>query len=629
MTSSLPVRAPSWVSSRRIFEERLQDLPKCANLNQVKQLHAQIIRRNLHQDLHIAPKLISALSLCRQTNLALRVFNQVQEPNVHLCNSLIRAHALNSQPYQAFFVFSEMQRFGLFADNFTYPFLLKACSGQSWLPVVKMMHNHIEKLGLSSDIYVPNALIDCYSRCGGLGVRDAMKLFEKMSERDTVSWNSMLGGLVKAGELRDARKLFDEMPQRDLISWNTMLDGYARCTEMSKAFELFEKMPERNTVSWSTMVMGYSKAGDMEMARVMFDKMPLPAKNVVTWTIIIAGYAEKGLLKEADKLVDQMVASGLRFDAAAAISILAACAESGLLSLGMRAHSIIKKSNLNSNASVLNALLDMYAKCGSLKKAFDVFNDMPKKDLVSWNIMLHGLGVHGHGKEAIELFSRMRMEGIRPDKVTFIAVLCSCNHAGLIDEGIDYFYSMERVYDLVPQVEHYGCLVDLLGRGGRVKEAIKVVQTMPMEPNVVIWGALLGACRMHNEVDIAKEVLDNLVKLDPSDPGNYTLLSNIYAAAEDWEGVADIRSKMKSMGVEKPSGASSVELEDGIHEFTVFDKSHPKSDQIYQMLGSLIEPPDPDMEVLVLSPTTGYVIILEDDSNKRRSCRTKDIQTPT
>lgn len=592
MTSSLPVRAPSWVSSRRIFEERLQDLPKCANLSLVKQLHAQIIRRNLHQDLHIAPKLISALSLCRQTNLAVRVFNQVQEPNVHLCNSLIRAHALNSQPYQAFFVFSEMQRFGLFADNFTYPFLLKACSGQSWLPVVKMMHNHIEKLGLSSDIYVPNALIDCYSRCGGLGVREAMKLFEKMGERDTVSWNSMLGGLVKAGELRDARKLFDEMPQRDLISWNTMLDGYARCRDMSKAFELFEKMPERNTVSWSTMVMGYSKAGDMEMAKIMFDKMPLPAKNVVTWTIIIAGYAEKGLMKESDKLVDQMVASGLKFDAAAAISILAASAESGLLSLGTRVHSIIKRSNLNSNATVLNALLDMYAKCGSLEKAFDVFNNMPKKNLVSWNTMLHGLGVHGHGKEAIELFSRMRSEGIRPDRVTFIAVLCSCNHAGLIDEGIDCFYSMEKVYDLVPQVEHYGCLVDLLGRGGRLKEAIKVVQTMPMQPNVVIWGALLGACRMHNSVDIAKEVLDHLVKLDPSDPGNYTLLSNIYAAAEDWAGVADIRSKMKSMGVAKPSGASSVELEDGIHEFTVFDKSHPKSDQIYQMLGSLNEPPD-------------------------------------
>ncbi|EOA23675.1 hypothetical protein CARUB_v10016882mg [Capsella rubella] len=592
MTSSLPVRAPTWVSSRRIFEERLQDLPKCANLSQVKQLHAQIIRRNLHQDLHIAPKLISALSLCRQTNLALRVFNQVQEPNVHLCNSLIRAHALNSQPYQAFFVFSEMQRFGLFADNFTYPFLLKACSGQSWLPVVKMIHNHIEKLGLSSDIYVPNALIDCYCRCGGLGVREAMKLFEKMGERDTVSWNSMLGGLVKAGELRDARQLFDEMPQRDLISWNTMLDGYARCREMSKAFELFEKMPERSTVSWSTMVMGYSKAGDMEMAKIMFDKMPLPAKNVVTWTIIIAGYAEKGLMKEADRLVDQMVASGLRFDAAAAISILAACAESGLLGLGMRVHSIIKRTNLNSNASVLNALLDMYAKCGSVEKAFDVFNNMPKKDLVSWNSMLHGLGVHGHGKEAIELFLRMRKEGIQPDKVTFIAVLCSCNHAGLIDEGIDYFYSMEKVYDLVPQIEHYGCLVDLLGRGGRLKEAIKVVQTMPMQPNVVIWGALLGACRMHNKVDIAKEVLDHLVKLDPSDPGNYTLLSNIYAAAEDWAGVADIRSKMKSMGVEKPSGASSVELEDGIHEFTALDKSHPKSDQIYQMLGSLNEPPD-------------------------------------
>ncbi|CAA7051865.1 unnamed protein product [Microthlaspi erraticum] len=590
LMTSLPVRAPSWVSSRRIFEEKLHELPKCANLAQVKQLHAQIIRRNLHQDLHIAPKLISALSLCRQMTLAVRVFNQVQQPNVHLCNSLIRAHAQNSHPYQAFSVFSEMQRIGLIADNFTYPFLLKACSGQSWLPVVKMIHNHIEKLGLSSDIYVPNALIDCYSRCGALGVKSAMRLFATMGEKDTVSWNSMLGGLVKAGELRDARQMFDEMPQKDLISWNTMLDGYARCRGMTSAFELFKQMPERNTVSWSTLVMGYSKAGDMEMARVMFDKMPV--KNVVTWTIIIAGYAEKGLVKEADKLVDQMVNAGLRFDAAAAISILAACAESGLLSLGMRVHSRIKGTKLVSNSYVLNALLDMYAKCGSLEKAFDVFKNIPKKDLVSWNTMLQGLGVHGHGKEALELFSRMRSEGIRPDKVTFIAVLCSCNHAGLVDEGIEYFYSMEKVYKLVPQVEHYGCLVDLLGRGGRLKEAIKVVQTMPMEANVVIWGALLGACRMHNEVDIAKEVLDHLVRLDPSDPGNYSLLSNIYAAAEDWEGVANIRSKMKSMGVEKPSGASSIELEDGVHEFTVFDKSHPESDQIYQMLGSLIEPPD-------------------------------------
>ncbi|CAN8265931.1 unnamed protein product [Cochlearia groenlandica] len=597
MTTSLPVRAPSWVSSRRIFEENLQDLPKCANLSHVKQLHAQILRRNLHQDLHIAPKLISALSLCRQVNLAVRVFNQVQRPNVHLCNSLIRAHAQNSQPYRAFSVFYEMQSFGLIADNFTYPFLLKACSGQSWLPVVKMIHTHVEKLGLSSDIYVPNALIDCYSRCGVMGVKAAMRLFVKMEEKDTVSWNSMLGGFVKAGELRDARQLFDEMPQRDLISWNTMLDGYARSRDMTKAFELFEKMPERNTVSWSTMVMGYSKAGDMEMARIMFDKMP--AKNVVTWTIIIAGYAEKGLVKEADRLVDQMVNAGLRFDAAAAISILAACAESGLLSLGMRVHAAIKRSNLSSNAYVLNALLDMYAKCGSLEKAFDVFNNMPKKDLISWNTMLQGLGVHGHGKEALELFSRMRKEGIRPDKVTFIAVLCSCNHAGLVDEGIEYFNSMVKVYEIVPQVEHYGCLVDLLGRGGRLKEAIKVVQTMPMEPNVVIWGALLGACRMHNEVGIAKEFLDRLVRLDPSDPGNYSLLSNIYAAAEDWEGVANIRSKMKSMGVEKPSGASSVELEDGIHEFTVFDKSHPNSDQIYQMLGSLIEPPDTGEPVAV------------------------------
>ncbi|XP_010552648.1 PREDICTED: pentatricopeptide repeat-containing protein At3g29230 isoform X1 [Tarenaya hassleriana] len=519
--------------------------------------------------------------------LSVRVFNHVDEPNAHLCNTLIRAHVQNSQPHQAFAVFSEMQKNGVFADNFTYPFLLKACSGQPWLPVVRLIHNHIEKLGLLSDIFVPNALIDCYSKCGALGVKAAMKLFLTMEERDTVTWNSMLGGLVKAGEMEIALQLFDKMPHRDLISWNTMLDGYAKCKDMSRAFELFEQMPERNTVSWSTMVMGYSKAGDMEMARFLFDKMPV--KNLVTWTIIVAGYAEKGLVKDANGLVDQMMATGLKFDAAAAISILSACAESGLLSLGMRVHSIIKGSKLSSDTYVLNALTDMYAKCGSLEKAFDLFNKMPKKDLVSWNAMIQGMGVHGHGKEALELFSGMLREGIRPDKFTFVAVLCACTHTGLIDEGINYFYSMEKEYRLVPQVEHYGCLVDLLSRGGRLKEAIKVIQTMPMEPNVVIWGALLAACRIHNATDIAKELLDHLVRLDPSDPGNYSMLSNILAAAEDWDGVANIRAKMKSIGVEKTSGASSIELGDGVHEFTVFDKSHPKSDQIYQMVRRLVE----------------------------------------
>ncbi|XP_002532904.2 pentatricopeptide repeat-containing protein At3g29230 [Ricinus communis] len=582
---SLPTRAPTWVSTRRLFEEKLQDLHKCTDFNHIKEVHAQIIKRNLHNDLYVAPKLISAFSLCHQMNLAVNVFNQIQDPNVHLYNTLIRAHVQNSQSLKAFATFFDMQKNGLFADNFTYPFLLKACNGKGWLPTVQMIHCHVEKYGFFGDLFVPNSLIDSYSKCGLLGVNYAMKLFMEMGEKDLVSWNSMIGGLVKAGDLGRARKLFDEMAERDAVSWNTILDGYVKAGEMSQAFNLFEKMPERNVVSWSTMVSGYCKTGDMEMARMLFDKMPF--KNLVTWTIIISGFAEKGLAKEATTLYNQMEAAGLKPDDGTLISILAACAESGLLVLGKKVHASIKKIRIKCSVNVSNALVDMYAKCGRVDKALSIFNEMSMRDLVSWNCMLQGLAMHGHGEKAIQLFSKMQQEGFKPDKVTLIAILCACTHAGFVDQGLSYFNSMERDHGIVPHIEHYGCMIDLLGRGGRLEEAFRLVQSMPMEPNDVIWGTLLGACRVHNAVPLAEKVLDRLITLEQSDPGNYSMLSNIFAAAGDWNSVANMRLQMKSTGVQKPSGASSIELDDEVHEFTVFDKSHPKTDKIYQILVKL------------------------------------------
>ncbi|KAL5741321.1 hypothetical protein ACOSP7_028053 [Xanthoceras sorbifolium] len=582
---SVPVRAPRWVSTRRILEEKLDNLHKCTNLNHVKQLHVQIIKQDLHNDLFVAPKLISSLSLCRQMGLALKVFNYVHDPNVHLYNTLIRACVQNSLNMQAFEVFFEMQENGLFADNFTYPFLLKACDGKNWLRVVQMVHTQIEKCGFLADIFVPNSLIDSYSKCGVFGVGAAKRLFSTMGERDNVTWNSMISGLVKGGELGEARRLFDEMPERDMVSWNTMLDGYAKAGEMNMAFELFEKMPERNVVSWSTMVWGYSKDGDMDTAKLLFDRMPV--KSLVPWTIIISGYAEKGMANEAVRLYDQMEEVGLKPDNGTVISILAACSESGLLSLGMKVHASIVRNRFKCSTNVSNALVDMYAKCGSLAKAMSVFDQMPKKDLVSWNAMLQGLAMHGHGEKALELFSRMKQEGVQPDEITFIGILCACTHAGLVDEGVRYFYAMERDYGILPQVQHYGCMIDLLGRGGRLKEAFKLVHSMPVEPNVIIWGTLLGACRMHNAVELAEKVHDHLVKLEPSDPGNYSMLSNIFAAAGDWDSVANVRVKMRSTGVQKPSGASSIEVDNEVHEFTALDKLHPKSEKIYQMIDRL------------------------------------------
>ncbi|XP_022924847.1 pentatricopeptide repeat-containing protein At3g29230 [Cucurbita moschata] len=583
---SVLTRTPSWFSTRKLFEQKLSDLHKCTDLNQVKQLHAQILKSDLHLDLYVVPKLISAFSLCRQMPLATNAFNQVQYPNVHLYNTLIRAHAQNSQPSQAFSTFFTMQFDGLYPDNFTFPFLLKACTGNGWLPVIEMVHAQIEKFGFMSNVVVPNSLIDSYSKCGSGGILTAKKLFVSMGDcRDVVSWNSMISGFAKGGLYEEARKVFDKMPIRDSISWNTMLDGYVKAGKMDDAFKLFDAMPERNVVSWSTMLLGYCKVGDMEMAQTLFDKMP--TRNLVSWTIVISGFAEKGLAKVAIGLFDQMEEAGVKLDNGAVISILAASAESGLLGLGEKIHASIKNHNFKCTTEISNALVDMYAKCGRLDIAYNVFNDIQNKDVVSWNAMLHGLAMHGHGEKALELFKRMKEKGFSPDKVTMIGVLCACSHAGLIDDGIRYFSSMEKNYALVHEIEHYGCMVDLLGRKGRLEEAIRLIRTMPMEPNVIIWGTLLGACRMHNAVELAREVLDHLVKLEPSNPGNLSMLSNIYAAAGDWDCVADVRLRMRSFGTQKPSGASSIEVNNEVHEFTVFDRSHPKSDKIYQMINGL------------------------------------------
>ncbi|TYH00911.1 hypothetical protein ES288_A09G014600v1 [Gossypium darwinii] len=580
---SIPCKPPSWFSTRRLFEQNLQDLHNYTNLSHIKQLQAQIIKQNLHQHLSIAPKLISAFSRCRQITLALNVFNQIQNPNVHLYNTLIRAYVQNSQPTQAFSFLFEMQWNGILANTLTYPFLLKACNR---LQMMEMIHTQIEKNGFLGDIFVPNALIDNYSRFGGLGIKAALRLFTVMEHRDVVSWNSMIGGLTKVGELREARKLFDEMPEKSMITWNTVLNGYVKAGEMEEAFQLFESMPQRNIVSWSTLVMGYSKAGDMDMARVLFDKMPV--KTLVPWTIIISGYVEKGFTKEAIELYDRMERNGFELDDATVISILAACAESGSLAMGLKVHDSIERLQFRCSVAVCNTLVNMYAKCGSLDKAWSVFNGMSKRDVVSWNVMLQGFAMHGHGRDALCVFERMRKEGFKPDRVTFIGVLCACSHAGFIDDGIQGFYAMEKDYGIVPEIEHYGCMIDLLARGERLKEAFMLVNTMPFEPNAVIWGTLLGACQLHGATELAEKVLDHF-KLDRTDPGNYSMLSNIFAAAGDWDGVATVRLQMKSVGVQKPSGASSIEIDNEVHEFTVFDRSHPNFDSIYGMVHRLAQ----------------------------------------
>ncbi|XP_049934699.1 pentatricopeptide repeat-containing protein At3g29230 [Nymphaea colorata] len=587
MLKQLPVavRPPSWTSRRRLLEERIiSDLQRTSDPRQLKQLHAQIIRAHLHHDPFVVPRLVSALASARLIHHARAAFDHVPDPNVFLWNTLIRSYAYHGYFVDALSSFSLMQHAGVAADNFTFPFILKACSSVCAVETGRMIHTHVVKSGLLlADVFIPNALIDMYNKCGCL--REAHQLFDETPERDVVTWNVMLAGYAKTNDMGPARRLFDAMCERDIVSWNTMIDGYVRCGDMESAYKLFSKMPERNVVSWSTMLSGYCKAGDLDMARLLFDKMP--RRTLVPWTIMIAGYAQKGDVAAASLLYEDMEMARLEPDEVAATTILSACAQSGLHTLGKRLHSYINRSRLRFDTRVCNALLDMYAKCGDLTEARRLFRSMPRRDVVSWNCMLQGLAIHGHGDRALDLFVRMQTQGVAPDAITFLAVLSACTHIGLVDDAYRYFSCMKEDFGIVPQIEHYGCMVDLLGRAGRVHEAFELIKSMPMEPNAIVWCTLLAACRTHNSVEVAEKVVDQLMALEPTNAGNYALLSNIYAATGHWDDVAKVRVKMKGTGVQKEAGASSIEVDEKVHEFTVGDMSHPESVSIFGMLERL------------------------------------------
>ncbi|KAM0936708.1 putative tetratricopeptide-like helical domain superfamily [Dioscorea sansibarensis] len=555
------------LSQRRHFEHSLSEHRH--NPHHVKQLHSQILKFNLYDDPFVAPKLISSYSSCHLLPLAVNVFNQVQHPNALLFNTIIREYGNHSQHSDAVLAFLKMQEDGVFPDNFTFPFLLKACSGHSALSSVKMMHAQIVKLGFLSDIFVPNSLIDSYSKVGRCGLEFAKRVFDEMPERDVVSWNSLIAGLVRAGELMEAREVFDQMPERDIVSWNSMLDGYVKMGDMDKAFALFERMPERNVVSWCSLVSGYCENGDMDMARMLFDRMP--TKNLVSWTVMISGYAERGLAGEAYCLFRQMKKAGLEADEAAIVSILAACTESGSIGFGKKVHAYVEGTELKFSIRVCNALVDMYAKCGNLDKAWGLFEGMAERNLVSWNSMIQGLVVNGLNEQALNLYSSMKNEGFTPDGVTFIGVLCACAHIGLIEEGRGFFESMENDYNITPQIEHYGCMIDLLGQGGLLEDAVDLLKSMPFESNAIMWGTLLCACRKHNNVELAEEVVEQLIQFEPSKTGNYAILSNIHASASRWVGLNKTRLKMLATE----------------NEFMKADRSHSHSERVLRIVHRL------------------------------------------
>ncbi|XVF14301.1 hypothetical protein REPUB_Repub09cG0047000 [Reevesia pubescens] len=431
-----------------------------------------------------------------------------------------------------------MEKRGVQPDNFTFPFVLKACTRLCWRKMGFGIQGKTLKMGFIGNSFLRNTLIYFHANCGDLSV--ASELFDDSAKRDVVPWSALTSGYAKRGELDVARKYFDEMPVKDLVSWNVMITGYAKRGKMESARKLFNEVPKKDIVTWNAMIAGYVLCGECEKALEMFEEM----KN-----------------------------AGERPDEVTMLSLLNACADFGNLQVGIEMHWSLSEmlSSSGFNCLLGNALIDMYAKCGSIGRALEVFREMREKDVSTWNSVIGGLAFHGHAEESINLFTEMRGSKVRPNEITFVGVLVACSHAGKVNEGRQYFKLMRDGYHIEPNIRHYGCMVDILGRAGLLDEAFKFIDSMEIEPNAIVWRTLLGACRIHGNVELGRRANERLLKMRRDQSGDYVLLSNIYASKGEWDGVEKVRKMMDDTGVRKDPGCSLIEAEEKALMHFLFD----------------------------------------------------------
>ncbi|GAB4848635.1 Pentatricopeptide repeat-containing protein At3g26782, mitochondrial [Ancistrocladus abbreviatus] len=494
-----------------------------------------------------------------------------------------------------------MRKLSLIPNRSTFPCTIKSCSALSDLYSGKQAHQQALVFGFESDLFVSSALIYMYSKCGEL--RDARLLFDEIPQRNVVSWTSMIAGYVQNDDPREALLLFKEFLVE--VSWRegekegVCLDSVALVSVLSACARVSGKYLTEGVHGFlvrggfeghlgveNTLLDAYAKCGELGASRQVFDGML--ERDDVSWNSMIAVYAQNGLSMEALDVFFKMVNdNGVKYNAVTLSTVLLACAHAGALPVGKCIHDQVIKKGLEDDVIVGTSIIDMYCKCGRVTTARKAFDHMKQKNVKSWSAMIAGHGMHGHARDALDVFYEMRRVGVKPNHITLVSILAACSHAGLVDEGWHCFRAMKKEYDVEPTVEHYGCMVDLLGRAGFLKDAYGLIKEMNVRPDSVIWGALLGACRMHKNLELAEISARKLFELDPDNCGYYVLLSNMYADAGRWRDVERVRVFMKDHGLVKPAGFSLVDLKGKIHVFLVGDREHPQHKKIYEYLEKL------------------------------------------
>ncbi|KAJ9190008.1 hypothetical protein P3X46_001245 [Hevea brasiliensis] len=617
-------------------------IQSCKSMDQLKQIHSQTIKTGIICNPIIQNKIF--VCCCAQEfgdmDYARQLFDAIAEPTVFHWNTMFKGYSRIDCPKLGVSMYLQMLKRDVKPDCYTYPFLMKGFTRDIALQYGKGLHCHVVKYGLDSNVFVQNALINKYSLCGLIDT--ARGIFDMSSKNEVVTWNAMISGYNRIKQYDKTRRLFYEMEKKEvlpstvtlvsvlsacsklkdlecgklvhkyvsdhivesnLIVENALIDMYASCGEMTVALRIFESMKRKDVISWTAIVTGFVNMGQLDIARKHFDQMP--ERDHVSWTCMIDGYLQVNCFKEALILFRQMQTSNVKPDEFTMVSILTACAQLGALELGEWVKAYIDKNKVKDDAYVANALIDMYFKCGNVIKAQDLFNDMSQRDKFTWTAMIVGLAINGYGEAALDMFSQMLKASVIPDEITYIGVLCACTHTGMVDEGRKFFASMITQHGIEPNVTHYGCLVDLLGRAGHVKEAHEVIKNMPMKPNSIVWGSLLGACRIHKDADMAEMAAKQILELEPANGAVYVILCNIYAACNKWDNWRELRKDMMDRGIKKIPGCSLIEMNGVVHEFVAGDQSHPQIKDIYLKLDEMTS----DLKFSGYSPDTSEVFL--------------------
>ncbi|KAH9310683.1 hypothetical protein KI387_025718, partial [Taxus chinensis] len=564
---------------------------KMKNISEGRRVHAHIRKSEVEMDVFLGNSLVNMYAKCGSLEDARQVFDKMPERNAVSWSAMIAGYAQSGEGEEAFDLFWGMQLEGIEPHQSVFVSILRVCASLADIRKGQRVHSYVIKIGMESDVYVGSGLVTMYSRCSF--VQDARKVFDKVTELDIVLWSAMIAGYSQNEQGDKALEIFHQMQLAGLepnkFTFNSVATACANlhALEQGKCIHaLAVKSSLESEVSvGNSLVTMYAKCNSVDDARKLFDKIKDP--NVISWTSMIAGYAQNGNGEEALKLYHKMKQAHLKPNEFTFTSVLSACATLAALEQGKEIHRQIINRELQSEVPVGNALITMYAKCGSIEEARNVFDKMPKRNVASWTALITGYAQHACVKEALELFERMQKAGINPNQITFVSVLVTCSRVGLVNEGRELFNAMIQDHGIMPTINHYACMVDLLGRAGYLNEAEQFINQMPVEPTVVVWRTLLGACRIHNNIELAEHAAERILEFEPEDDATYVLLSNIYAAAGEWIDVAHIRQVMKDRMVKKEPGHSSIEVKNKVHTFGARDRSHPQTKEIYAKLDEL------------------------------------------